>query len=323
MKLSRTLTINMSGEDIAYLQTKLKNIGFFNGRISGYFGQDTLLAITNFQRDVGMKVNGTVNSLVWNKLNNYGKIITKEPEIVHEISYTTPNGLTIYDSLISEDDYYKDIVKKDIIWLHHSEGGSRPDWTISGWEKEYLKDVSGKLVSDSKGNSIPLKVGKAYVIGRKSSTTDDTSWDGKILRAFDDKYYAYHLGINSANSKDLNSRSIAIEICNYGPLTIGKDGRFYNYVNKPINEKEVVKLDKPFRGYEYFERYTDAQIENLRKLLIYLINKHSIKIEGKIYNEKWFEYNTKLSGIKSHSNMRVDKYDIFPQKEMIQMLNSI
>lgn len=323
MKLSRTLTINMSGEDIAYLQTKLKNIGFFNGRISGYFGQDTLLAITNFQRDVGMKVNGTVNSLVWNKLNNYGKIITKEPEIVHEISYTTPNGLTIYDSLISEDDYYKDIVKKDIIWLHHSEGGSRPDWTISGWGKEYLKDVSGKLVSDSKGNSIPLKVGKAYVIGRKSSTTDDTSWDGKILRAFDDKYYTYHLGINSANSKDLNSRSIAIEICNYGPLTIGKDGRFYNYVNKPINEKEVVKLDKPFRGYEYFERYTDAQIENLRKLLIYLINKHSIKIEGKIYNEKWFEYNTKLSGIKSHSNMRVDKYDIFPQKEMIQMLNSI
>lgn len=322
MKLSRTLTLNMSGEDINFLQTKLKNIGFFSGRISGYFGQDTLMAVTNFQREAGIKANGSVGSLVWNKLNNYGKIIN-EPEIVHEISYTIPNGLTIYDGLISEDDYYKDIVKKDIIWLHHSEGGSRPDWTISGWEKEYLKDVSGKLTYDSKGNVMPLKVGKAYVIGRKSSTTDDSSWDGKILRAFDDKYYAYHLGINTANSKDLNSRSIAIEICNYGPLTIGKDGRFYNYVNKPIDEKEVVKLDKPFRGYEYFERYTDAQIENLRKLLIYLINKHSIKIEGKIYNEKWFEYNTKLSGIKSHSNMRVDKYDIFPQKEMIQMLNSI
>lgn len=322
MKLSRTLTLNMSGEDITFLQTKLKNIGFFNSRISGYFGQDTLIAVTNFQREVGIKVTGIVGSLVWNRLNNYGKI-TNNSEIVHEISYTTPNGLTIYDSLISDDDYYKDIIKKDIIWLHHSEGGSRPDWTISGWEKEYLKDVSGKLTYDSKGNVIPLKVGKAYVIGRKSSTTDDASWDGKILRAFDDRYYAYHLGINTANYKDLNSRSIAIEICNYGHLTIGKDGRFYNYVNKPINEKEVIKLDKPFRGYEYFERYTDAQIENLRKLMIYLINKHNIKIEGKIYNEKWFEYNAKVSGIKSHSNIRLDKYDIFPQKEMIQMLNSI
>ena len=86
MKLSRTLTLNMSGEDISFLQTKLKNIGFFSGRISGYFGQDTLMAVTNFQREVGIKANGSVGSLVWNKLNNYGKVITKEPEIIHEIS---------------------------------------------------------------------------------------------------------------------------------------------------------------------------------------------------------------------------------------------
>ena len=75
-------------------------------------------------------------------------------------------------------------------------------------------------------------MGTSYVIGRKSSTSDENIWDGKILRAFEDKYWAYHLGINSNNSLELNSGSVAIEFCNYGPLTVGKDGRFYNWINK-------------------------------------------------------------------------------------------
>jgi peptidoglycan hydrolase-like protein with peptidoglycan-binding domain len=164
MKLSRTLTLNMSGEDVAFMQTRLKDIGFFNSKISGYFGQDTLIAVTNFQKEIGMKPNGKVGFLMWSKLKSYG--ITTEPE-VHEVSYTTPNGLTIYDNLISDDSYYNDIVKKDTIWLHNSEGSSRPDWTINGWKKEYLKDVSGKFIIDSNRNPIQIKVGKAYLIGRK------------------------------------------------------------------------------------------------------------------------------------------------------------
>ena len=49
----------------------------------------------------------------------------------------------------------------------------------------------------------------------------------------------------------LNSRSISIEVCNYGPLRLTKDGKFINYVNRQVDEKDVVKLDKPFRGYLY------------------------------------------------------------------------
>jgi hypothetical protein len=169
-------------------------------------------------------------------------------------------------------------------------------------------------------------VGTSYVIGRKSSTSDENIWDGKILRAFEDKYWAYHLGINSNNSLELNSGSVAIEFCNYGPLTVGKDGRFYNWINKPINEKDVVKLDNPFKGYEYYERYTDAQLESGRSLILHLVNKYAIQIDGGIYNEKWFDYSTtwmKNGGIRSHGQVRRDKFDLFPQKEMIQMLNSL
>lgn len=326
MKIKRILSLRMSGEDVSYLQNRLKELGFFNDKIDGFFGQNTLISVINFQKKCNIKPDGIVGSLTLNKLMTFDMILVKDNEIPNKISYTDLNGLTIYDHLLKDEEYIKDIKPKNTIWLHHTGGGSRPDWTIDGWEKDFKKDKTGKPILDSNGNKIPLQVGTPYVIGRKSSTTNDSVWDGKILRAFDDKYYAYHLGISSRNSEELNYCSIPIEICNYGPLTKGKDGRFYNYVYKPINDSDVVKLDKPFNGYEYYERYTDAQLESTRKLIIYLINKYAIIIEGKIYNEKWFEYNEKWftpGGIRSHSQVRRDKYDIFPQKEMIQMLNSI
>jgi hypothetical protein len=316
----------MSGEDVTLLQTMLKEHGFFNERIDGNFGQNLLVSVTNFQRAIGTKADGIVGSLTWNKLMNFGKPVLIQNEIPYEISYVNQNGLTVYNYSLSSDLYYQEDVKKETIWLHNTGGGSRPDWSVNGWEKEFEKDLSGDPILDQIGRVKPLKVGVSYIIGRKSSSIDEKIWDGKILNTFDDKYWAYHLGINSNQSLDLNSKSIGIEFCNYGPLTLGIDGRFYNSVNKVVNEKEVVKLNKPYRGYDYFERYTESQLESARALILHLINKHAIKIDGKIYNENWFNYNSYYhsnGGIRSHSHIRKDVFDIFPQKEMIQMLNSL
>ena len=93
-----------------------------------------------------------------------------------------------------------------------------------------------------------------------------------------------------------------------------KDGRLYNYVNKPIKDSDVVKLDKPFRGYEYFEKYTDAQIDSLRKLIVHLQSKWRLEIDKGIYDENWFNYDEKWfsnGGIRSHGQVRKDKFDIF------------
>jgi hypothetical protein len=326
MKLKRVLTLRMSGEDVTLLQTMLKEHGFFNERIDGNFGQNLLVSVTNFQRAIGTKADGIVGSLTWNKLMNFGKPVLIQNEIPYEISYVNQNGLTVYNYSLSSDLYYQEDVKKETIWLHNTGGGSRPDWSVNGWEKEFEKDLSGDPILDQIGRVKPLKVGVSYIIGRKSSSIDEKIWDGKILNTFDDKYWAYHLGINSNQSLDLNSKSIGIEFCNYGPLTLGIDGRFYNSVNKVVNEKEVVKLNKPYRGYDYFERYTESQLESARALILHLINKHAIKIDGKIYNENWFNYNSHYhsnGGIRSHSHIKKDVFDIFPQKEMIQMLNSL
>ena len=326
MKLKRVLTLRMSGEDVTLLQTMLKEHGFFNERIDGNFGQNLLVSVTNFQRAIGTKADGIVGSLTWNKLMNFGKPVLIQNEIPYEISYVNQNGLTVYNYSLSSDLYYQEDVKKETIWLHNTGGGSRPDWSVNGWEKEFEKDLSGDPILDQIGRVKPLKVGVSYIIGRKSSSIDEKIWDGKILNTFDDKYWAYHLGINSNQSLDLNSKSIGIEFCNYGPLTLGIDGRFYNSVNKVVNEKEVVKLDRPYRGYDYFERYTESQLESARALILHLVNKHAIKIDGKIYNENWFNYNSHYhsnGGIRTHSHIKKDVFDIFPQKEMIQMLNSL
>lgn len=333
MKLQRVLILKMSGEDVIFLQTKLKECGFLKERVDGFFGQNTLIAVTNFQREANIKVDGIVGPLTWNNLLNYeekkriinnSKIVTNQwIDIPNKVSFIGEDGLRIYDNLLTDDEYIKEETRKETIYLHNTGGGSRPDWTIGGWIKDFLKDENGSLILDENNQHIPLKVATSYVIGRKSSSTNDKIWDGKILRAFDDKYWAYHLGISS---DDLNSKSIGIEICNYGPLTVGKDNRFYNSVNRPINDEDVVELDVIFRGYKFYEKYTDAQIESTYKLIKYLQSKWGIEIEKGIYNQDWFNYDEiwmSNGGLRSQSQIKKDTFDIFPQKEMIQMLNSI
>ena len=320
MRLKRVISIGMSGDDITLLQEKLKDLEFFKERIDGYFGQNTLVAVTSLQRSLGIKPDGIVGSQTWSQIINYGipriKSLIETPvtpvidtrEITFTSSYVGSDGLIIYDCLLSDDEYVKRETQKSTIWLHHSGGGSRPDWTINGWE-----------------TNNGLKVGTHFVIGRKSSTGDIQVWDGKVLKAIDDRYWVSHLGIET-KSDQLNSRSIGIELCNYGPLTLGKDGNFYNYVNKPINKEDVVELETEFRGYKYWEKYTDSQLESLYKLIIYLKKRWIIQIESGIYNEDWFNYDEKwfsMGGLRSHGQVRKDKFDSFPQKELIDMLNRL
>lgn len=317
MRLKRVMSIKMSGDDVTLLQEKLKEHGFFKERIDGYFGQNTLVAVTSLQRAVGVRPDGVVGTQTWSQILNYGIPRRKSEEIVessvvdireipYSNSYIGSDGLIIYDCLLSDDEYVKKETQKNTIWLHHTGGGSRPDWTINGWEKD-----NG------------LKVGTHFVIGRKSSSSDIEIWDGTILKAIDDRYWVNHLGIDN---ESLNSKSIGIELCNYGPLNLGKDGNFYNSINKPVNKEDVFELETEFRGYKYWEKYTQAQLDSLSKLINYLKKRWLIQIESGIYNEDWFNYDEKwisVGGLRNHSQVKPDKFDLFPQKELIDMLNSL
>lgn len=217
------------------------------------------------------------------------------------------------------DEYYHDKVKKSVIALHHTAGSHRPDFTINGWETD--KDTAGNV----------LKVGTAYVIGGMSTTDKNVLWDGVVAQAFPQDCWAHHWGLHQANNTLLNQSSVAIEICNYGPLKIGKDGQFYNYVNKPVPKEMVVKLPKTFRGYDYYHAYTSRQIAELKDLILSLANEFTIDVrEGLqpiLSKPDTFEVNSfalqGAPGLWSHTNMRPDKFDITPQPAIIDMLASL
>jgi len=94
------------------------------------------------------------------------------------------------------------------------------------------------------------------------------------------KNWAHHLGTKATNNVTLNKQSIAIEICNYGPITKSTDGKFYNYVNKPVPTEMVVELATPFQGYKFYHKYTDKQIASLKELLIDLSARFKIDLKS-------------------------------------------
>jgi hypothetical protein len=168
-------------------------------------------------------------------------------------------------------EYGTDKIKKDTIYLHHTAGGHRPDWTIAGWNADRTRS-GGRL-----------RVATSYVIGGISTTDGKNEWDGTITRCFPDDMWAHHLGLETANNDAFNKRSIAIELCSYGPLTLSRDGKFYNYVNKPVPAAQVIEVSKPFKGYKYYHKYSARQLESLRALLLDLGERFGIDLKAGLH----------------------------------------
>lgn len=273
---------------------------------------------------------------------------------------------------LPENEYYPAEYDKKTIVLHHTAGSHRPDWVISAWDRDQTK--GGK----------PLRVATQFVIGGKSTRDGNTDWDGKIVEAFPVKSWAHHLGTKNSNNTQLNKVAIGIEICNYGPLTKSADGNYFTYVNSRVPEEDVVDLGKNWRGYRYYQKYTDAQIESVKFLIEKYSEEFNIDIKKgmlelfekktdlsgmdtlelqKFLNSKgylgmnskklvedgidgsntryalrtyedakrgeWgaFEFNKLANhggeGIWSHTNYRKDKFDVFPDPNLIEMLKSL
>jgi len=169
-------------------------------------------------------------------------------------------------------------------------------------------------------NSQPGRVATAFIIGAK----------GTIVQCFSSKHWAYHLGLNQevfteagVSYQSLDKISIGIEICNYGPLT-KRNGYYYNYLNARVDYTEVEFLDKKYKGHIYWQKYTDAQIESTRQLLVYLCDQYNIPRD---YFATIFDIDKRAlkgeSGIFTHNSVRKDKSDIYPCPRMITMLKAL
>jgi hypothetical protein len=237
--------------------------------------------------------------------------------------------MTVVDKLLTPGEYYLDSLKKDSIFIHHTAGGHRADWTIDGWDK------------DRTSSGTRLAVATAYVIGGLSITPTknllgiksyDSSFDGVIYRAFDDQYWAHHLGCKTSNNKQLNQKSIGIEICNYGPVTKTKEGIFLNYVNKAIPAEMVAELPKPFKGFTHYHKYTEKQLISLKALLQTLSVKYNINLGRgmkQMLNAGSDAFAISVlalsggDGLWTHVNVREDKFDCWPQPQLIDLIKTL
>lgn len=65
------LQIGDTGDSVKILQEKLKRLGYYNAVITGSFGLATEEGVKAFQRKEGLDETGIVDSLTWNKINEY------------------------------------------------------------------------------------------------------------------------------------------------------------------------------------------------------------------------------------------------------------
>lgn len=302
------------GQKVAELQEALNALGFDAGVPDGIFGRGTERAVKAFQKSVGLDADGVVGNMTWKAIEDVNN--------VRKYDYLTGNY--IVDYALSDNEYYKEVVEKDCIFLHHTAGAARPDYVIAGWERD--KSRRGGV----------LRVGTAFVIGRK--TDGPKNFDGLVYRAFKSKYWAHHLGTRRPKYKvsntKLNAKSIGIEICSFGPLKRAiEDGeeKFFVQLSETrkiyIPKEDVCELDKPWRGHRYFQKYTDAQLASTKKLLKDLIKLFELKIEPRVYDRDWFDLKWDAlnggGGLWTHCHVREDKTDCFPQPELIDMLNEL
>lgn len=171
-------------------------------------------------------------------------------------------------------------------------------------------------------NSTPQRVGTPYIIGR----------DGTIVECFDPEVWAYHIG-NREDDNWFEKHGIGIELVGAGRLKkVNKEYRFYPlWPNKLrytiIPSSEVETLKKPFRGQNYFHKYSEEQIKSLIWLLGDLKKRFpTLDLSNDLTD--FYEYDEKvlrdhIPGIWSHSTLRKDKDDIYPDKDLIKALESM
>ena len=298
-KNMKTLRKGDHDHTVSLLQRMLSQSGH-PVEISQEFDDNTDNKVREFQRASHLASDGVVGKKTWEKL--------------FIGAYNFGLGATNY--MLEKNEWFEQYVEKDTIYLHHTAGLHRPDYTIGWWERD---NEPGQL----------MRVGTSFVIGRKS-IDGDTSFDGMTYRAFKEIYWAHHLGTKLGQNKLFNQKSIGIEICALGYLSKKTDGTFLFETNNTkieVPRSEVCELDREWRGHRYFQKYTAKQIDECERLILTLAKIFDIPLKDVRYDRSWFDLNDSamagVPGLWMHCNVRKDKTDCFPQPEFIEMLNGL
>jgi len=260
----------------------------------------------------------------------YRRGITPQKTTIKKMDWTTLkpiNTSTIVAVDFPDNKFYPNEYPKKIIVLHHTVSGPGIRGDIQHWL------------------SLTDRIATCIIIDDK----------GVANQCFSSKYWAHHLGIKSSylqaqgftdwttRNVELNRSSIAIEIDNWGGLVQGdgaskqfglksdgtpnmiltEAGKFYAAYGNKV-DCVVQEYTEPFRGYKFYEKYSDAQIKTIGELLLLWHIKYGIPLD--YHDDMWDISKRALGGepgIWTHVNYRTDKSDCHPQPELIEMLKTL
>ncbi len=284
------------GIEVTEIQKLLSMLGY-DLIIDGSFGNKTTRSLQAFQKKMGLLVDGLAGPKTLEALKAAQKRTAKEEKGTTAVK--NYGELLINKKFqLEATQYLKQSTLKDKLFIHFTAGGPSAQNVIKYWDSD------------------EPRVSTAFVIDGEA---------GEVFECFNPDFWSFHLGVKGTNGA-LDKSSIGIEICAWGPLTKVGD-KFINYVKKEVPADEVYELAQAFRGFKYFHKYSDDQINSLEQLLEYLITEYNIPIQ-KSFDMTWFEYNTELvskktPGIWTHTNVRKDKSDSYPDQRLIDMLNRL
>jgi len=297
------------GEDVKRLQLAL------GIKADGDFGPYTEKKVIEFQNQSSLTPDGIVGRNTWEKLG----IDTDQQGYSTESEYVSNKGLTISREYLDKDEYVRDYGEIEPLgfFLHHTAGWDSPYKTVRNWN------------NDSRG-----RVATQYVIGGTNVKGIEAKHDGVVVECFPNNYLGWHLG--KVGNFNISKFSGGVELNNFGYLT-KKDDKFYTYVNTEVKPEFVCDLGYKFRGHQYWHAYSNKQIESLRLLLHHLKEiypKMDLEsglpklLNDGIHPKDAFEFNedayhAKQFGLWTHTNVRKDKFDCFPQPELIKMLKDL
>lgn len=272
----------------------------------GIFGPNTTRMVRIWQKRNDLKDDGIVGPTTLKVMGILDTDLTDQ-------YYTTESGLMIQRYFLPRGEYIDKgtPINNEYAFFHHTAGWDNPYAVIDQWGR------------DSRG-----EVATEFVLGGQRITHESSKYDGTMLQAFPDGCQGWHLG--RTGSYYMNTHSVALEMCSFGWL---KDGK--TYVGTNANPNQICTLDKPFRGFTQWHKYSDAQIEGLRKWILFVAERDNIDVnvgiiqwlkeKGPEFAFKFHQdaYEGKVKGLMTHTNVRKDKWDNFPQPELCDMLMDI
>ena len=273
---------------------------FLGIKDDGDFGPVTEAAVKAWQQANGLAPTGIVDA---HTARAMGYATTDAAERADTVA-----GLVIERRHLPAHEYVPGPHPKRWIFLHHTAGWNDPFKTIDDWQR----DDRGRIATE-------------FVLGGQSIRGNDTRHDGTLVQAFPTGGGAFHLGINSP----MQMGSVAIELCNFGPIVNGR-----TWAGQVADPAQVVTLARPFRGHSTWHRYSDRQIAVLRDLLCHIADRDGIDLTKglpDLIRQRGADAFDVLDralcertpGIWSHTNVRTDKTDLFPQQEIMDMLVSL